>query len=162
MTIFPHPHIACYNLLMHPTHIQLEIQKAILQLSEKTSYTEFILAKKIRENINLTGKKKAGIALADLEAAISLLEQTSDLHFSLHVNSANDILIEKTSESVPLTAEARKRRLASEKSMSVFSNGDVSQNNSKDKKSANKKSPGKIKRTSSQKINVNSNFEEWE
>ena len=55
------------------TQIQEEIARALNELSgkegSKARITEALLAKKIRELNKLESKKKAGIALADLEAA---------------------------------------------------------------------------------------------
>ena len=75
--------------------IQEEIAKALVQLSEKSLITEAILAKKIRENIKLQGKQKAGLAFSDIEAAVYYIEENNSLHFALHLNSANDILIKQ-------------------------------------------------------------------
>ena len=50
--------------------IQEEIAAALLQLSEKSLITEALVAKKIRENIKLQGKQKAGLVFTDIEATI--------------------------------------------------------------------------------------------
>lgn len=105
--------------------IQTEILKALESLNNKSKYSETILAKKIRENNKLDTKKKAVIALADLEKVLTYIEETSDVRYSLTLNSANDLLLEKTSESKPLTPEAHQRRLRSEHSMTIFTNKDV-------------------------------------
>lgn len=113
---------------MEPTAlspIQTEILKAIESQSNKSKYSETILAKKIRENVKLDTKKKAIIALTDLEKVLSYLEETSDTRYSLTLNSANDLLLERASESKPLTPEAHQRRLRSERSMTIFTNKDV-------------------------------------
>lgn len=99
--------------------VQEEILKAMEQMSEKASYTEFVLAKKIRQNTGIEGKKKAGIGLEDLLIVIDVLAERN-LFYSLHVNSVNDILIRKETAPVEISVEAKRRRRASEKSMSLF------------------------------------------
>ncbi len=142
--------------------IQEEIATALIQLSEKSLITEAVVAKKIRENIKLQGKQKAGFVFTDIEAAIKYIEENNNLHFALHLNSANDILIKQAAAAAGLEGDARKRRLASEKSMSVLTNGDV-------KKAAEGKSGGgkngpkpHSKRTDTKKLNVNKNFDDYE
>ena len=142
--------------------IQEEIAKAILQLSEKALITAALVAKKIRENIKLQGKQKAGLVFTDIEAAITNIEENNKLHFALHLNSANDILIKQSDVAAGLEGDARKRRLASEKSMSVLTNGDV-------KKTLEGKSGGgkngpkpHSKRTDTKKLNVNKNYDDFE
>ena len=142
--------------------IQEEIAAALIQLSEKSLITEAVVAKKIRENIKLQGKQKAGLVFTDIEAAINYIEENNNLHFALHLNSANDILIKQAAAAAGLEGDARKRRLASEKSMSVLTNGDV-------KKAAEGKSGGgkngpkpHSKRTDTKKLNVNKNFDDYE
>lgn len=112
------------------TPIQKEIVTALEQLKGKSLITEAILAKKIRENAKIQGKNKAGICLKDLETCIEYLAENNELTFSLHLNSANDILIKKENTHELLEAEAKKRRQSSEKSLTVLTNGDVKQKNS--------------------------------
>ena len=138
--------------------IQEEIAAALIQLSEKSLITEAILAKKIRENIKLQGKQKAGLVFTDIEAAINYIEENNNLHFALHLNSANDILIKQAETAAGLEGDARKRRLASEKSMSVLTNGDV-------KTALSGKSEGSKpykKRTEKKRLNINKNYDDWE
>lgn len=114
-------------------------------------FTEANLAKKVRENAKISGKSKAGICLKDLEVCIEYLGENKGLHYALHLNSANDILIKKVgsygeadkmlrgstlSESPSdcakrewklLDGDAKKRRQSSEKSISVLTNGDLRQ-----------------------------------
>ena len=52
------------------TNIQEQIAAALIQLSEKSLITEAILAKKIRDNIKLNGKNKAGLPFRDIEEAV--------------------------------------------------------------------------------------------
>ncbi len=108
------------------TPIQKEIVAALEQMKEKSLITEAVLAKKVRENAKIQGKNKAGICLKDLEICIEYLAE-KDLTFSLHLNSANDILIKKEDEFKLLEADAKKRRQSSEKSISVLTNGDLRQ-----------------------------------
>ncbi|MCR4580142.1 MAG: hypothetical protein K5681_07340 [Treponema sp.] len=139
--------------------IQNEIVKALLQLSEKSLITEAILAKKIRENIKLSGKNKAGLILNDLEEAIFYIEEENDLHYALHLNSANDILIKASDSASGLDSDARKRRLASEKSMQLLTNGDVKKQTTAAKNQNPKKHE---KRTDKKRMNVNKLYEDWD
>lgn len=133
--------------------IQQEIAKALVALGEKARYSEAILAKKIRDNSKIDGKKKAGIGLLDLEKAIqSITDQTGDC-YALMLNSANDLLIEKSSASKPLDPQVHARRLKSEKSMSIFTNADLNSRKS-DKK--------KEKRSDRKKMNVNRYYDDFE
>lgn len=120
------------------TPIQKEIVTALEQMKEKSLITEANLAKKVRENAKISGKNKAGICLKDLEVCIEYLGENKELLYSLHLNSANDILIKKvgSDESLSSCAErewklldgdAKKRRQSSEKSISVLTNGDLRQ-----------------------------------
>ncbi len=124
------------------------------QLKEKTTFTEFVLAKKIRENCKISGKQKAGISMSDLETAMEALAEEKGIFYSLHVNSANDLLIKKSDKFEAATAEGKKRRLASEKSMVILTNGDF---NSK-KAGGGTKGKGK-QRTERKHINIYSDYE---
>lgn len=128
--------------------IQTEILKALEDLSEKATFTEFILAKKIRQNGKIRGNKKAGISLADLEKSVAVLASSKNIFYSIHVNSANDLILKKEAETKPMDMDAKKRRQSSEKSMSIFSNGDLSET-SKSGKSTNSR-----KRTERKNLNV--------
>ena len=136
--------------------IQQEIAKALVQLSEKSLITESCVAKKIRENLKFEGKNKAGLSFSDIEESLFNIEENNDLHFELHLNSANDILIKQSQKSKALEGDSRKRRLASEKSMSVLTNGDV-----KNATTANGPKPYK-KRTEKKRLNINKNYDEWD
>jgi len=142
--------------------IQEEIAAALIQLSEKSLITEALVAKKIRDNIKLQGKQKSGLAFTDIEAAILYIEENNNLHFALHLNSANDILIKQAPAATGLESDARKRRLASEKSMSVLTNGDVKK--AKESKSGGGKNGPKphSKRTDKKRLNVNKNYEDFD
>lgn len=107
--------------------IQREIVAALEQMKEKSLITEAVLAKKIRENAKIQGKNKAGICLKDVEIGIEYLAENNNLPFALHLNSANDILIKKSDSYKLLEPDAKKRRLSSEKSISVLTNGDLIQ-----------------------------------
>lgn len=136
--------------------IQKEIVKALLQLSEKNLITEAVIAKKIRENLKFNGKAKAGLCFQDLETAIFNIEENNDLHYSLHLNSANDLLLKQAEKAEGLGPDARKRRLASEKSMSVLTNGDV-------KTALSGKSEGSKpykKRIEKKRMNINKNYDD--
>lgn len=132
--------------------IQNEILKALEQHAEKSLCTEAFIAKTIRDNIKIEGKNKAGLSLMDIEKVVEVLGNKGAF-YSVHINSANDILVKKDSETKLTDADSKHRRLASEKSMSVLSNKDLSQT---------KKSKGKPKnkpnRTESKKLNVNDYF----
>ena len=138
--------------------IQQEIAKALIQLSEKALITEAVIAKKIRENLKFNGKPKAGLCFGDVEVAAFNIEETNNLHYSVHLNSANDLLLKQSEKAEGLNADARKRRLASEKSMSVLTNGDV-------KSALSGKPDGSKpykKRTEKKRMNINKNYDEWE
>ncbi len=107
------------------TPIQIEIIRGLNAMGGKTKFTESLLAKKIRELNKLDSKKKAGIALLDLEKAIQNIQETDGINYALTVNSVNDIIIKKVDAAKLLSADARQRRLRSEKSMSVLSSGDL-------------------------------------
>ena len=155
---------------MSLTPLQNQIQAALKNIGERTRFSEAILAKKIREQCKIEGKKKAGIALLDLEKAASYLEETENIHFSFMLNSANDLLVEKTETSRLLEGEARQRRLKSEKSMSLITNSDLGadcgkksarqdvRSNHTNRTSRNSR-PARTERKS---LNINSNFEDWE
>ena len=142
--------------------IQDEIAKALVQLSEKSLITEAVVAKKIRENLKLEGKNKAGLCFTDIEAAVIYIEENNNLHFAVHLNSANDILIKQVEKAAGLEGDARKRRLASEKSMSVLTNGDIKK--AQDVKSGGGKNGPKphSKRTDKKKLNINKNYDDYE
>ena len=87
---------------------------------------------------------------------------TKNLHFALHLNSANDILIKQADAAAGLEGDARKRRLASEKSMLVLTNGDVKKAHD-GKKGGGKNGPKPhSKRTDTKKLNVNKNYDDFE
>ena len=109
------------------TAIQKEIVTALEQMKEKSLITEANLAKKVRENANISGKNKAGICLKDLEICIEYLGENNQLTYALHLNSANDILIKKEESWKLLDGDAKKRRQSSEKSISVLTSGDLRQ-----------------------------------
>lgn len=109
------------------TPIQEEITDALEQMKEKSLITEAVLAKKVREKAKIQGKNKAGICLKDLEICVEYLAENNGLQFALHLNSANDILIKREDTYKFLKADSKKRRLASEKSISVLTNGDLRQ-----------------------------------
>ena len=138
------------------TPIQIEIEKALEQLSEKSTFTEAILAKKIRENNKIDSKKKAGIALLDLQTAICALEE-KQIFYSIHITSVNEILLKKETAATELEIEAKRRRQSSEKSMTILTSGDL-------KAGGGKSGNGKKnqKRSDRKSIRVNANFEDWE
>ena len=142
--------------------IQDEIAKALVQLSEKSLITEAVVAKKIRENLKLEGKNKACLCFTDIEAAVIYIEENNNLHFAVHLNSANDILIKQSEKAAGLEGDARKRRLASEKSMVVLTNGDVKK--AQEGKSGGGKNGPKphSKRTDKKKLNINKNYDDYE
>lgn len=137
------------------TQLQQEIQKAFEQLGEKAVFSEAILAKKIRENTKISGKQKAGIGMNDLEKVIMYLDENNSATYSLHLNSANDLLIKKDDVAKCLEGDARKRRQSSEKSMDILTVRDLSVKKTPDK---NKKR----KRTERKNININSDFESFD
>lgn len=90
--------------------IQEEIAKALEQLAGKTLLTEAAVAKKIRENLKLEGKNKAGLSFHDIEEAVFYLEENKSLHYTVHLNSANDILIKPGEAAAGLESDAREDR----------------------------------------------------
>ena len=161
---------------MSLTPLQNQIQVVLKSIGERTRFSEAILAKKIREQCKIEGKKKAGIALLDLEKAASFLAETENTHFSFMLNSANDLIVEKTETPRLLEGDARQRRLKSEKSMSLITNSDVGETGGKKRPSVSKNTarntqpnhPNRISRhphpsrTERKSLNINSNFEDWE
>lgn len=145
-----------HNVNMNTNPIQAEIVKALEQLSEKATFTEAILAKKIRENNKIDGKKKAGVALNDLMSAVDELEE-KQIFYSIHINSVNEILLKKETEHKDFDIEQKRRRQNSEKSMSILTSGDL-------KSGGSKTSNGKKnqKRNDRKSIRINANFEDWE
>lgn len=142
------------------TQIQEEIARALNELSgkegSKARITEALLAKKIRELNKLESKKKAGIALADLEAAVSQLEEDGKSHYALTVNSANELMVEKRDESKPLTQEAHHRRMQSEKSMTLLKGTDLS---ARQKAAGKKASFSKQKRAKRESLSI---YGDWQ
>lgn len=136
------------------SQIQLEILKAIEEFSEKSMFTEAILAKRVRRNAKIDGKNKAGISLEDLEKAVECLE-SNNLFYIVKLNSANDILLEKSDLPQKLSDDARHRRLSSQKSMTILTNSDIGTLNKT--KTKEKFATKRIKR---EKINIYSNFED--
>ncbi len=144
---------------MNLSKIQNEIQKALVKMGDRSRFSEAVLAKKIREECHVAGKKKAGLALLDLEKAAQFLEEEQGFYYSFMLNSANDLLIEKSEESRFLEGENRTRRIKSERSMSLFTDSDVSLNSeSKKERSKQIKKP----RTERKSINLQSDFEDLE
>lgn len=127
--------------------IEKEILKAMEQHREKALCTEAVIAKKIRDNNKIEGKQKAGLSMFDVEKVVEVLEE-KNVFYSVHLNSANDILLKKDSEAKYLDQDARHRRLAREKSMSILSSGDL-------KPGKNKKAKPKNNRTETKKLNIN-------
>ena len=137
------------------TLVQSEIYKAIKQMSEKTSFTEFQLAKKIRENTKFDGKKKAGISLADILVVVEVLLK-EDIFYSIHINSVNECLLKKENGFVELPLEAKQRRQKSEKSMVIFTSGDFSE----DKKKTGNSKKDVQKRSERKKLSIYDNYED--
>ncbi len=152
---------------MSLTPLQNQIQAALKNIGERTRFSEAILAKKIREQCKIEGKKKAGIALLDLEKAASFLEETENTHFSFMLNSANDLIVEKTETPRLLEGDSRQRRLKSEKSMSLITNSDLGASKNA-ARNTQPNHPNRISRhphpsrTERESLNINSNFEDWE
>ncbi len=135
--------------------IQEEIYKVIKQMSEKATFTEAVLAKKVRENIKLEGKKKAGLSLADMLAAVEVLAEES-IYYSVHVNSVNECLFKKEEGESELALEAKQRRQKSEKSIVLITSGDVGGGKSK----AGKSKGGKEKRSERKKMSIYDNYDD--
>ncbi len=117
--------------------IQTEIAKALVQLKNKSLITESDLAKRIRGNTKFSGKQKAALSLNDLETAISFLQDSEGIFFSIHCNSANNLFVKKEDSAKPLEANTRQRRLKSEKNITILTSGDL--NTKKDNHKTQKK-----------------------
>jgi len=139
------------------TPVQQEIYKAMTQMSEKASFTGFVVAKKIRENTKFDGKKKAGLSLGDLLTVIDVLAGDG-IFYSVHVNSVNECLIKKETEAKELPLEAKQRRQKSEKSMVIFTSGDFAGDKAKSKKSGKPK--GDFKRNDRKKLSVYDRYDD--
>lgn len=175
------------GIIISMNELQNLIVQAVEAMGEKQNYTETVLAKKIREITKYDGKKHAGIPLQELESALICVAEKSNGRFAIHVNQANMILIErkKSGETAPeendsadsadaasvdesavtLSPDARKRRLASEKSQVLFTNGDFSSINKDSAKRVHKKSQAKVhhqQRGERKSININSHFEDMD
>lgn len=136
--------------------VQREIYKAMTQMAEKASFTEFVVAKKIRENTKFDGKKKAGLSLGDILVVIDLLA-ADGIYYSVHINSVNECLLKKESEPKELPLEAKQRRQKSEKSMIIFTSGDFAGDKAKSKKSGKPK--GDFKRNDRKKLSVYEDYD---
>lgn len=139
--------------------VQNEIYNAMKQMSEKASFTEFQLAKKIRENTKFDGKKKAGLSINDLLAAIEVLN-SEGIFYSIHVNSVNECLLRKENEASELALEAKQRRQKSEKSMVIFTSGDFVNNKSNSGKGG-KSGKGPEKRNQRRKLSIYGDYEDY-
>ncbi|MCR5217483.1 hypothetical protein [Treponema sp.] len=139
--------------------LQEEIAKALTQLSDKSLITEAILTKKIRQNLKIESKNKAGLSFTDVEEALSFIEENNNLHFSLHANSANDLLIKAAENTSLLDTESRKRRLSSQKSMTLLTEADI-KNALSGKSGRGPKAKGK--RTEKKSLNINRSYDDWE
>lgn len=104
--------------------IQTEIAKVFEKLGTSV-YSEAIIAKKIRDNVKFTNKKKAGLRLADLEKAAEFVAQEKSVFLTFRLNSVNEILIRKTETADYLAEEERHRRLTSEHSMTFITSSDI-------------------------------------
>ena len=141
------------------TPIQKEIVKALGQSKNKSLITEAELAKKIRQNINFTGKPKAGLSLEDLEIAISFLEESQSLFYSTHCNSANDLFFRKEEFPKPLDHQTKQRRLKSEKNITILTSNDITENSkSKNVRNAQKKKQPKC--TERKSLNIYGDYDE--
>lgn len=112
-----------YSVKMTP--IQNEILKALDSMGDRSKFTDTVLAKKLRENAKIDGKKKAIIALDDLMAALEESNAKGRI-FSVTVTNANDLLIERTESPKEILLENKQRRHRHEKSQALFTNGDLS------------------------------------
>ena len=137
--------------------LQQEIITGLKQLKNKTLITEANLIKKIRENTKLQGKNKASLSLKDIEVAISFLEKSESMFFSIHCNSANDLFFKPEESAKEFEHDHRQRRLKSEASLSLLTSSDFQ--NQKEEKH-NHKSTKHIKRTQRTSLNIYGNYEE--
>ncbi len=136
--------------------IQNEIYNAIKQIGEKSTFTEAVLAKRIRANLKLDTKKKAGLALDDVLTALEVL-RSENIFYSVHITSVNDCLFKKESVPVELSLESKQRRHKSEKSMEILTSGDINKNAGKNKSKLKGKQPH---RTTSQDLSIYENYDD--
>ena len=136
------------------TQVQNEIYKVLQSHKEKALITEAFLTKTIRLNLKIEGKNKACLALNDIEKALSVFNELNECKYSIYTNSAHDLLLRKSEQSISFDPEAKKRRQASEKSMTILTASDLNA-----KKSVKPKAK---KRTETKHLNIYSNFEEYE
>lgn len=139
--------------------LQQEIAHILTQYANKQLLTEAYLAKKIRENLKIHSKEKAGLSLQDIEQALLTLkndDSCSAVQFSIHCNSAHDLLLKKNTEITLLDKESRQRRLKSEKSMTLLMVRDITESKT-DRQNTSKKN---AKRISRKKLNIYQDFED--
>ena len=122
------------------TPIQNEIFKALESMGDKSKFTDAVLAKKLRENAKIDGKKKAVIALADLMPALEASAENGRI-FAVTVTNANDLLLERAESPKDIPLENKQRRQRHEKSQAIFTNADVTAKGGNDGKSG-KGAPG--------------------
>jgi len=146
-----------YAILCSMTPIQTEILKALDDMGDKSKFTDTVLAKKLRENAKIDGKKKAVIALADIIPALEASAGKGRI-FAVTVTNANDLLFERSENLKEIPLENKQRRQRHEKSQALFTNADLS---SKDTKSKGKgaKCTDK-KRTERKSMDVNRIYDE--
>ena len=144
------------------TIVQRAIAGAVEAFGERARFSEADIAKKVRAAAGISGKKRAGIALSDLEAALSAVPAGDGLSWAVSVSSANVILVERTPTEKEIGADVRKRRVASEKSSELLVSSDFS---AVVKKKIGRKDAVKARksaRTERKSLNIYSDFDDFE
>lgn len=134
------------------TPIQEALTQTLLSMGDRSRFTDTQLAKKLQE-ITKIQKKKAVIALDDLLAAQAQAALQGKI-YSITVNNASDLIIDKTQTIKELPLEQKQRRHKHEKSQIIFTSGDL-KNTGKNHKST--KTPSRTQRT---KMDIYASYEE--
>lgn len=108
--------------------LQTAIADALVKIGPRQSpYGDSILLKEIRSACNIQNKKNATVRVEDLEAAVQFLAENGQGFWSLKLDSVNNILIKKVEgeNALYLSAEDKRNRQRSEKSMTLLTEADL-------------------------------------
>lgn len=125
--------------------LQTAIADALVKIGPRQSpYGDSILLKEIRSACNIQNKKNATVRVDDLEAAVQFLAENGQGFWSLKLDSVNNILIKKVDgdATLCLSAEDKRNRQRSEKSMTLLTEADLKEAG----KQSGKKQFKKVKR----------------
>ena len=144
------------------TIVQRAIAEAVEAFGGRARFSEADIAKKVRAAAGISGKKRAGISLFDLEAALSAVPAGEGLFWAVSVSSANVILVERSPAEKEIGADVRKRRVASEKSSELLVNSDFSAGGKKKIGRKDAVKARKSARTERKSLNIYSDFDDFE